>query len=96
MCRKLEEGRVVPRTLGRLVGLIVFFEMIELTSLCWTGWRNELYAIYASPQSRAFKGSVNKPFGNVAFHLERAACALFGLATFGVHLTGVYYVSAHL
>ncbi|KAL0243978.1 hypothetical protein I308_105241 [Cryptococcus tetragattii IND107] len=51
------------------------------------GWRNELYAIYASPQSHAFKGPVNKPFGNVAFHLERAACALFGLATFGVHLT---------
>lgn len=38
------------------------------------GWRNELYAIY---------GPGRKP----AFSLERAACALFGLATFGVHAT---------
>lgn len=65
------------------------FETIELTTFLSIGWRNELYAIYASPQSSALKNSVNKPFGNVAFHLERAACALFGLATFGVHLTGV-------
>lgn len=66
------------------------FETIELTTLLLVGWRNELYAIYASPQSSALKNSVDKPFGNVAFHLERAACALFGLATFGVHLTGAY------
>ncbi|WWD22331.1 hypothetical protein CI109_106822 [Kwoniella shandongensis] len=53
------------------------------------GWRNELYSIYASPQSSAFK-SLSKPsgtFSNLAFPLERAACAIFGLATFGVHLT---------
>ena len=66
------------------------FETIELTTFLSIGWRNELYAIYASPQSSALKNSANKPFGNVAFHLERAACALFGLATFGVHLTGAY------
>ncbi|WFD18601.1 thiamine diphosphokinase [Malassezia caprae] len=40
------------------------------------GWRNEQYAIYG-PGERA----------RIAFTLERAACALFGLATFGVHLT---------
>lgn len=39
-----------------------------------SGWRNELYSIYG-PGRRA------------AFSLERSACALFGLATFGVHLT---------
>lgn len=44
------------------------------------GWRDELYAIYGrNPQP----GSRN----SIAFKLERAACALFGFATFGVHLT---------
>jgi hypothetical protein len=38
------------------------------------GWRNELYAIYG-------------PNSTPIFHLERSACALFGLATFGVHAT---------
>ncbi|WVW81517.1 hypothetical protein I302_103511 [Kwoniella bestiolae CBS 10118] len=61
------------------------------------GWRNELYTIYASPNSSglyASSHSTSQPvmvgpgtFKNVAFHLERAACALFGLATFGVHMT---------
>ncbi|KAK6904942.1 hypothetical protein L486_02589 [Kwoniella mangroviensis CBS 10435] len=59
------------------------------------GWRNELYTIYASPKSSGL--GYNSPstplmlgpgtFKNVAFNLERAACALFGLATFGVHMT---------
>ncbi|CAD6884399.1 unnamed protein product [Tilletia controversa] len=39
------------------------------------GWRNELYAIWG-------------PGHTVAFRLERAACALWGVATFGVHLNG--------
>lgn len=44
------------------------------------GWRDELYAIYGlNPQP----GTRNP----IAFKLERAACALFGFATFGVHLT---------
>ncbi|KAJ1033011.1 hypothetical protein NDA16_000290 [Ustilago loliicola] len=44
------------------------------------GWRNELYAIYGlNPRP----GSRNP----IAFKLERSACALFGFATFGVHLT---------
>ncbi|KAK0541037.1 hypothetical protein OC835_000357 [Tilletia horrida] len=38
------------------------------------GWRNELYAVWG-------------PGHTIAFRLERAACALFGVATFGVHLT---------
>ncbi|TKY85739.1 hypothetical protein EX895_005279 [Sporisorium graminicola] len=44
------------------------------------GWRDELYAIYGlNPQP----GTRNP----IAFKMERAACALFGFATFGVHLT---------
>ncbi|EST05566.2 NUDIX hydrolase domain protein [Kalmanozyma brasiliensis GHG001] len=44
------------------------------------GWRDELYAIYGlNPRP----GTRNP----IAFKLERAACALFGFATFGVHLT---------
>ncbi|WRT63587.1 uncharacterized protein IL334_000510 [Kwoniella shivajii] len=55
------------------------------------GWRDELYTIYASPKSsglqQSAKSSQSGSFDNVAFNLERAACALFGLATFGVHMT---------
>ncbi|OCF33070.1 hypothetical protein I317_01870 [Kwoniella heveanensis CBS 569] len=53
------------------------------------GWRNELYAIYAHPNSSGLRQNtmIGGTGHNVAFHLERAACALFGLATFGVHMT---------
>lgn len=53
------------------------------------GWRNEQYRIYASKASSALKVKGNAPFANFAFALERSACAIFGLATFGVHLTGL-------
>ncbi|EPQ30340.1 uncharacterized protein PFL1_01866 [Pseudozyma flocculosa PF-1] len=46
------------------------------------GWRNELYAVYGAPSS-----SSSRRRNEIAFKLERAACALFGVATFGVHLT---------
>ena len=39
--------------------------------------------------------SSSKPLSNVAFTLERAACALFGLPTFGVHMTGDYRLLDH-
>jgi hypothetical protein len=58
--------------------------MLRLT----TGWRNELYAIYASPRSSALKDAPRTAFGNAAFACERAACAVWGFATFGVHMTG--------
>lgn len=51
------------------------------------GWRNELYAIYCDPSSSGFKPA-DQPWGNAAFACERAACAIFGFATFGVHMTG--------
>lgn len=38
------------------------------------GWRDELYDVYG-------------PNRQVALKFERSACALFGFATFGVHLT---------
>ncbi|KAF8607140.1 hypothetical protein BDV93DRAFT_520039 [Ceratobasidium sp. AG-I] len=44
-------------------------------------WRNELYTVYTHP----FKNvGVN---GDIAFSLERSACELFGLVTYGVHMT---------
>ena len=38
------------------------------------GWRNELYPVYG-------------PAGDVLFNIERAASALFGVVTYGCHLT---------
>jgi len=53
------------------------------------GWRDELYTVYAQPSSSGLKSvESGKPFSNAAFALERSACAVFGLATFGVHMTG--------
>ncbi|WFD00826.1 thiamine diphosphokinase [Malassezia yamatoensis] len=43
------------------------------------GWRDEQYAIYG----RRSEDQASE----IVFTLERAACALFGLTTFGVHLT---------
>ncbi|KAK4047909.1 hypothetical protein OIV83_005092 [Microbotryomycetes sp. JL201] len=47
------------------------------------GWRDEEYMIYGPrPETEN-----PLPGSNVAFTMERSACALFGFATFGVHLT---------
>jgi len=43
-------------------------------------WRDELYAIYTSPIGPRSKE-------NLAFEMERSACALFGVVTYGVHMT---------
>lgn len=54
-----------------------------------SGWRDERYMIYCDPRSSALRNyDASKPYSNAAFELERAACAIFGLATFGVHMTG--------
>ncbi|CAO1618597.1 unnamed protein product [Jaminaea pallidilutea] len=52
------------------------------------GWRNEQYAVFSHDDEdyRSWKNGLNE-YNSPAFELERAACALFGLATFGVHLT---------
>ncbi|QRW13353.1 NUDIX family hydrolase [Ceratobasidium sp. AG-Ba] len=44
-------------------------------------WRNELYTIYVHP----FKNIGLEE--NIAFAFERSACELFGLITYGVHMT---------
>lgn len=44
--------------------------------------------IYAPAQSAVRPASTSASFANAAFTLERAACALFGLTTYGVHMTG--------
>ncbi|KAI5480423.1 thiamine pyrophosphokinase-related protein [Pseudohyphozyma bogoriensis] len=61
------------------------------------GWRDELYPVYgpAPPFSGNPVDGTNDdddaghvfPGSNRVFELERAACALLGIATFGVHLT---------
>jgi hypothetical protein len=43
-------------------------------------WRDELYAVYTMPF-----GPLTKD--NIAFEVERSAAALFGVVTYGVHLT---------
>lgn len=52
------------------------------------GWRDEEYAVYGPV--KAWNEEENPlPGSNVAFSMERSACALFGVATFGVHCTGL-------
>ncbi|GAA5895233.1 hypothetical protein JCM6882_006623 [Rhodosporidiobolus microsporus] len=53
---------------------------------CLGGWRDEEYTIYGPPPVLG-EGDNPLPGSNEAFRMERSACALFGLATFGVHCT---------
>ncbi|KAF7790643.1 hypothetical protein EIP86_001599 [Pleurotus ostreatoroseus] len=62
-------------------------------------WRNEMYPVYRNPFGKndspteeelasAEEADWNtKDQRNFAFMMERAACALFGVVTYGVHLT---------
>ncbi|CDZ98559.1 Thiamine pyrophosphokinase [Phaffia rhodozyma] len=57
------------------------------------GWRNELYTIYGPLEecdsTKELSDSTPGTFGkNAAFALERAACGLFGVVTFGIHING--------
>lgn len=52
------------------------------------GWRDEHYTIYGPAEPLGAEGASPLPGSNKAFEMERAACALFGVATFGVHATG--------
>ncbi|KAI9787181.1 MAG: hypothetical protein M1839_003416 [Geoglossum umbratile] len=47
------------------------------------GWRNELYAVYAPP-------------GKLAFNVERSATCLFGVLTYGIHMTAYVRSSSGL
>ncbi|WVW81526.1 hypothetical protein I302_103521 [Kwoniella bestiolae CBS 10118] len=51
---------------------------------------NERFPIYASPRSTQWAGSqqdAKKPFGNIAFEVERAATPILGCTALGVHMT---------
>ncbi|KAI0772776.1 NUDIX hydrolase domain-like protein [Trametes elegans] len=55
-------------------------------------WRNELYAVYRNPfGARDFPGPDDEDARgdtlNYAFRMERAASGLFGIVTYGVHMT---------
>ena len=60
-------------------------------------WRNEMFPVYRNPfgvhllhEPNAKNGSGS---GNYLFELERAACSLFGIVTYGVHMT-IYHEDA--
>ncbi|OCF70888.1 hypothetical protein I204_08438 [Kwoniella mangroviensis CBS 8886] len=56
-------------------------------------WMNEPFPIYASTkssmwqQSKEIQQEAKKPFGNVAFEIERAATPILGCTALGVHVT---------
>lgn len=52
-------------------------------------WRAELYPIYADPfGEHDHPSTAGREDGlNFAFEMERSACALFGLVTYGVHMS---------
>ncbi|GAA5990133.1 hypothetical protein JCM11641_001066 [Rhodosporidiobolus odoratus] len=52
---------------------------------CLGGWRDEEYTVWGPPSGE--HGNNPLPGSNEAFRMERSACALFGVATFGVHCT---------
>lgn len=55
------------------------------------GWRDELYPVYGSPQ-RGQPKRAEGPGRELLFSMERSASALFGIVTYGVHMTA--YVEA--
>lgn len=60
-------------------------------------WRNEMYPVYRNPfgvhRAHDLKAGDDSDDGNYAFEMERSACALFGVITYGVHMT--IYQQAH-
>ncbi|KIO11294.1 hypothetical protein M404DRAFT_994966 [Pisolithus tinctorius Marx 270] len=55
-------------------------------------WRNEMYPVYRNPFGvhRAHDpkaGDDDSDDSNYAFEMERSACVLFGVVTYGVHMT---------
>ncbi|KAM0746377.1 hypothetical protein T439DRAFT_294175 [Meredithblackwellia eburnea MCA 4105] len=63
------------------------WKMAGLYSDALGGWRDEEYGVYAPHPPFDKEAEPRLPGDNFAFSLERSACALFGLATYGVHLT---------
>ncbi|KAL7418936.1 hypothetical protein Q5752_006620 [Cryptotrichosporon argae] len=89
-----------PAVLGR--GREALEDVMDVTARQWKaagmfsaaldGWRDEKYTIYADPRSAGLGAAGDAaeragPRSNAAFACERAACAVWGFATFGVHMT---------
>ncbi|KIJ63574.1 hypothetical protein HYDPIDRAFT_92194 [Hydnomerulius pinastri MD-312] len=60
-------------------------------------WRNEMYPVYRNPfgvhRAHDPHAAEDSDSGNWAFDMERSACALFGVITYGVHMT-IYHEDA--
>ncbi|KAJ3844627.1 nudix hydrolase 20 [Lentinula raphanica] len=52
-----------------------------------TKWRAELYPVYRDPFGPRDYPKTDSYETNFAFEMERSACALFGVVTYGVHMT---------
>ncbi|KAF9030305.1 hypothetical protein BDZ89DRAFT_1132420 [Hymenopellis radicata] len=51
-------------------------------------WRSELYAVWKDPfGGYEYPSSKDDDNSNFAFEMERSACALFGVITYGVHMS---------
>ncbi|KAF9804464.1 hypothetical protein IEO21_09393 [Rhodonia placenta] len=53
-------------------------------------WRNEMYAVYRNPfgvHDALRTDDTDEDGTNYAFMMERSACALFGVVTYGVHMS---------
>src|SRR6266550_924688 len=51
-------------------------------------WRSEMYPVYRNPFGvRDHPSTSPNAELNFAFEMERSACALFGIVTYGVHMS---------
>ncbi|KAH8829229.1 nudix hydrolase 20 [Flagelloscypha sp. PMI_526] len=62
-------------------------------------WRGELYPVYKAPfgvqdHPNHFNPPRNDDNMNFAFEMERSCCALFGIVTYGVHLSIYQHIQA--
>lgn len=63
-----------------------------------TKWRNEVYPVYRNPFGVHLSYDLNAKkddsgTDNYLFEMERSACSLFGVVTYGVHMT-IYHEDA--
>ncbi len=65
-------------------------DIVIFSDICGpTKWRGEMYPVYADPFGiRDHPLQCGTELGlNYSFELERSACALFGIVTYGVHMS---------
>ena len=51
-------------------------------------WRNELYPVYGPDRDDGDDGGSDSNDNKLLFEIERSAAPLFGIVTYGVHMTG--------